>query len=388
MMGDGFTPLAMIERLVGFDTVSARSNLALIEFVRDYLAGHGVASRLVFHPSGEKANLLATLGPRRPGGVVLSGHTDVVPVDGQPWDTDPFAVVARDGRLYGRGTADMKSFIAVALALVPEILARAPRTPIHLALSYDEEVGCLGAPLLLREIAAHLPPPRLAIIGEPTLMQPANRHKGVFAFETTVTGRDGHSSAPHRGVNAVMAAAEIVQFIAATAAEFRDRGPFDDGFDPPYTSFNVGTIAGGTALNIIARSCAFKWEFRPVPGADPAAIGGRLDAFVAAQLLPRLRAVAPEADAVTVPRCAVPGLVPRPDDPAEALARALSGANRAIGVAFGTEAGLFQQAGIPAVVCGPGSIEQAHQPNEFIALDQVDACVAFLRRLMDRAAAG
>ena len=391
-MTDGATggAIEMIQRLVGFDTVSARSNLALIEFVRDYLSGYGIESRLTFDAGGGKANLFATIGgPAEGGGVVLSGHTDVVPVEGQPWESDPFHVVARDGRLYGRGTADMKSFLAVALALVPEVRKRELKVPIHLALSYDEEVGCLGVPALLRDVADALPrPPRLAIIGEPTMMRVANRHKGIHAFETRVTGRDGHSSGTHRGVNAIVHAAEIIGFLDALAAEQRRQGPFEEGFDPPYTTINVGTVEGGTALNIIPRHCAFRWEFRPVPATDPADLLTRVETFVAESVLPRMRAVAAEAEVVTVARCAVPPLLPEADSPAETLARALTGANAAIGAAFVTEAGLFQQAGIPAVVCGPGSIEQAHQPNEYIALDQVAACEAFLRRLIDWAAAG
>ncbi len=391
-MTDGATggAIEMIQRLVGFDTVSARSNLALIEFVRDYLSGYGIESRLTFDAGGGKANLFATIGgPAEGGGVVLSGHTDVVPVEGQPWESDPFHVVARDGRLYGRGTADMKSFLAVALALVPEVRKRELKVPIHLALSYDEEVGCLGVPALLRDVADALPrPPRLAIIGEPTMMRVANRHKGIHAFETRVTGRDGHSSGTHRGVNAIVHAAEIIGFLDALAAEQRRQGPFEEGFDPPYTTINVGTVEGGTALNIIPRHCAFRWEFRPVPATDPADLLARVETFVAESVLPRMRAVAAEAEVVTVARCAVPPLLPEADSPAETLARALTGANAAIGAAFVTEAGLFQQAGIPAVVCGPGSIEQAHQPNEYIALDQVAACEAFLRRLIDWAAAG
>jgi acetylornithine deacetylase len=377
----------MIRRLVAFDTVSARSNLELIHFVRDYLKGLGIDSRLTFDEGRNKANLLAAIGPNVPGGIILSGHTDVVPVAGQPWDSDPFAVEERDGRLYGRGTADMKSFLAVALALAPEFRAARLRVPIYLALSYDEEVGCLGVGGLLADMAAAVPRPAAAIIGEPTRMRLINRHKGFYAFVTTVTGRDGHSSATHRGVNAIAGAAEIVGFLSRLAAEIAQRGPFDDGFDPPYTTISVGMIEGGTAINIIARQCRLEWEFRPIPGFDIQDIRGRFDAFVADDLLPRLRAVAPEAEVVTVLHSGSPALVPEPDSPAEALVRLLTGANTADAVSFGTEGSLFQQAGIPAVICGPGSIEQAHQPNEFIALDQVEACIAFLRKLKDWAAA-
>jgi acetylornithine deacetylase len=375
----------LIRRLVAFDTVSARSNLALIGFVRDYLEAHGIGSRLTFDAAGNKANLLAAIGPSVPGGIVLSGHTDVVPTAGQPWDSDPFTAVERDGRLYGRGTADMKSFLAVALALVPEFLAARLRVPIYLALSYDEEVGCLGVGGLLADMAA-LPRPAAAIIGEPTSMQLINRHKGFYPFATTVTGRDGHSSRTHRGVNAIAYAAEIIAFLSRLADEIARQGPFDDGFDPPYTTINVGTIGGGAAVNIIARRCSFEWELRPTPGFDVDALRRRFDAFVAS-LLPRMRAVASEADVATTLRSASPPLVPDADSPAEALVRRLTGANAAGAVSFGTEASRFQRAGIPAVICGPGSIDQAHQPNEFIAVDQIEACIAFLRKLKDWASA-
>jgi acetylornithine deacetylase len=383
----GQTPLELVRRLVAFDTVSARSNLELIHFVRDFLGGYGIDSRLTHDAANNKANLLATIGPQIPGGIVLSGHTDVVPVAGQPWDSDPFTVVERNGRLYGRGTADMKSFLAIALALVPELLATRLRVPIYLALSYDEEVGCLGVPGLLKDLAAALPRPAVAIIGEPTLMQLINRHKGFYGFTTTLTGRDGHSSGTQRGVNAIAHGAELLGFLSQLAAEFRDRGPYDDSFDPPYTTLNVGMIRGGTALNIIARQCSFDWEFRPTPGFDGPSVRRRFDAFVAEQVLPRMRKVAPESDIVTTLLCGEPALIPEADSPAEALVRLLTGANTAGAVSFGTEASLFQESGIPAVVCGPGSIDQAHQPNEFIALDQIEACVAFLRRLKDWATA-
>src|SRR6185437_9933146 len=233
-----FTPVEMVRRLVAFDTVSARSNLDLIRWVADYLAGHGIAARL----------------------------TDVVPVAGQAWDSDPFTVVERDGKLYGRGTADMKSFLAIALALVPEFKARALRRPIHLALSFDEEVGCNGVGHLIADLPEGRARPRLVVIGEPTLMAVANAHKGSFVFRTTVTGLEAHSSAPQRGVNAIFAASEIIQFIAALASEARAEPLPGSGFVPPYTSFNVGMIEGGTAANIIPRDCAFTWEFRTLPG--------------------------------------------------------------------------------------------------------------------------
>jgi len=378
--------LDLLERLVGFDTVSAKSNLALIEFVRALLAEQGIDSRLTFHPSGEKANLLASVGPRVAGGVVLSGHTDVVPVAGQPWTSDPFRSVRRDGRVYGRGTADMKGFIACALALLPQMRTASLKVPIHLALSFDEELGCLGVPALIDDMAAAVPLPLLAIVGEPTRLKVADRHKGIYGFETVVTGRDGHSSAPHKGVNAVTAAAELVLELDRIAAAFREEGPFDPAFDPPYTTLNVGQIEGGTAVNIIARRCSFRWETRPLPGDDPADILARLDGFARDRLLPRLRCIAPEADVVTRPRVSVAGLKADPDSPAAALMRRLTGANATIGVAFTTEAGLFQRARIPAIVCGPGDIAQAHQPDEFVAVSELEACLDLLGKVIAWAA--
>jgi acetylornithine deacetylase len=378
------SPTEMLRRLVAFDTVSANSNLALIDWVVRYLDGHGIAARLTFDETRSKANLFATIGPQDAGGgVILSGHTDVVPVAGQAWDSDPFALVERDGRLYGRGTADMKSFIAIALALVPEFKARALKRPIHLALSFDEEVGCFGAPRLIEALPQGTGRPGLVIVGEPTNMEVANAHKGCHVFATSVTGLEAHSSAPQRGVNAIVAASEIIQFIAGLAGEARAASRPASGFEPPYTSFNIGTISGGTAMNIIARECEFTWEFRPLPGEDSAAIRARIDAFVASDLLPRLRQIHPGADVTTRALASVPGLAAETGSPAEELARQLTGANQSTVVAYGTEAGLFQGAGIPAVICGPGSMEQGHKPNEFITLAQIEAGTEFQRRLAD-----
>ena len=374
----------MLRRLVGFDTVSANSNLDLIRWVADYLGGHGIDAQLTYDEGRNKANLFATIGPAEAGGgVILSGHTDVVPVAGQPWNSDPFALIERDGRLYGRGTADMKSFIAIALALVPEFKSRPLRRPLHLALSFDEEVGCFGAPRLIEALPQGAGRPSLVIVGEPTAMAVANAHKGCNVFATAVTGLEAHSSAPQRGVNAIVAASEIIQFISGLAGEARAAARPESGFEPPYTSFNIGTIAGGTAMNIIPRNCEFTWEFRPLPGDDAAAIRARIENFIAADLLPRLRQVHPGADVTTRALARVPGLVAEAGSPAEELARRLTGANETTVVAYGTEAGLFQDAGIPAVICGPGSMEQGHQPNEFITLDQIAAGTAFQRRLAD-----
>lgn len=380
-------PREMLARLIAFDTTSAKSNLALIEFVRDYLAGHGVESRLVFDDWQNKANLYASLGPGGGGGVVLSGHTDVVPVTGQPWSADPFTLREANGKLYGRGTCDMKGFIALALSLVPEMQAAQLKRPIHIALSYDEELGCLGAPRMIADIKANLPLPEVAIVGEPTRLKLGNRHKGCYGFDLTVTGRDGHSSATHRGVNAIAYAARAIAYLEDMAERFRHEGPFDNGFDPPYTTFNVGEIDGGTAVNIIARHCKVAWEFRPIPAVDPKTVIAEVEAFLTGNLGPRMRQTASEAGIDMSEACVVPPLVPRPGSPAEALARRLTGANDTVGLAFGTEAGQFQEIGIDAIVCGPGSIEQAHQPDEFIELSQFAEGEAFLRRLIDWAKA-
>ena len=381
-----FSPREMLARLIAFDTTSAASNLALIDFARAYLAEHGIESRLTYDDSRAKANLYASVGPAGPGGVVLSGHTDVVPVAGQPWQSDPFTLTERDGRLYGRGTSDMKSFIALALALVPEMLAAGLKRPLHLALSYDEELGCLGAPRMIADIAANLPEPAIVIVGEPTRLKLGNRHKGCYGFQIDIQGRDGHSSATHRGVNAITHAAAMVDFIESIAERHRREGPFDEGFDPPYTTLNVGEIAGGSAVNIIARHCRLGWEFRPIPAVDPSRVIGEVETYLAEVLRPRLTARAPEAKAEMWADCVVPPLVPRTDSPAADLMRRLTGANETIGLAFATEAGQFQEIGIDAIVCGPGSIEQAHQPDEFIELSQIAEGEAFLRRLIAWAA--
>ena len=385
--GPRIAPRDMLAKLIAFDTTSAKSNLALIDFVRDYLASHGIESRLIFDDQRSKANLYASLGPGGAGGVVLSGHTDVVPVAGQPWSADPFTLRELNGKLYGRGSCDMKGFIALALSLVPEMQAAGLKRPIHIALSYDEELGCLGAPRMIADIKANLPLPDVAIVGEPTRLKLGNKHKGCYGFDLEVTGRDGHSSATHRGVNAIACAARAIAYLDDMAERFRREGPFDPGFDPPYTTFNVGEIGGGTAVNIIARQCKVAWEFRPIPAVDPKTVIGEVERFLNQNLAPRMREKAPEAGVTMREACVVPPLVPRPGSPAEALARHLTGANDTIGLAFGTEAGQFQEIGIDAIVCGPGSIEQAHQPDEFIELSQFAEGEAFLRRLIDWATA-
>ena len=383
MSGQNFSTPEMLAHLVGFDTTSRESNLALIGFVQNYLEGHGVPSTLIHNEAGTKANLYATIGRHNVvGGIVLSGHTDVVPADGQAWAGDPFALREQDGRLYGRGTADMKGFIASALALVPEFVAGLGRTPLHLALSYDEEVGCLGVHSMVRHIAAHLPRPKAVIVGEPTMMRVVNSHKGIRTFTTEVTGLEAHSSTPHLGVNAIDVAVQLINYLHMLRGEMQARGDASGRFDPPYSSIHVGVIEGGTALNIVPRRCRFQWEIRPLPGQEPDEIAARFNAYAMNEVLPPLRAISQQADIRTRQRADVPPLAPQNGSPAEALVTALRGSNAPQDVSYTTEAGIFQEAGIPAVLCGPGSIDQAHKPDEFIALSELAACDAFLRQLL------
>ena len=377
--------LELIERLVAFDTTSRNSNLELIGFVSDLLAEMGIDSELVHDADGGKANLYATLGPGDRPGIALSGHTDVVPVDGQPWSSDPFRVETRDGRLYGRGTSDMKSFIAACLALAPEFLARPIQTPLHLAFSHDEEVGCVGVRSLLARLAEREVRPKGCIVGEPTEMKVIRAHKGKLSFRCHVRGREAHSSLVDQGVNAVEAAAEAIACLKGIARRFRDQGPYDPELSPPYTSVHTGVVQGGTALNIVPLDCWFDFEIRHLPEDDPREVHAELETFVAERLLPEMQAV----DAATGFRfeeiSRIAGLSVDEETEIVQLCKALTGANRTGKVSFGTEAGLFQEmAGIPTVVCGPGSIEQAHKPDEYISLDQVAQCEAFLRRLFER----
>jgi len=378
----------MIERLIAFDTTSRNSNLELMDFVGAYLEDLGVASELVHNDAGTKANLYATLGPTDRPGIALSGHTDVVPVDGQDWDTDPFVVDARDERLYGRGTSDMKSFIGICLALAPEFLARDIATPLHLAFSYDEEVGCLGVRGLIDALAGRPIKPSAVIIGEPTMMNVIRAHKGKLSTRCCVRGHEAHSSLSHIGVNAVEAAAEAVAYLKGMARRHRDEGPFDTELTPPYTTVHTGTIHGGTALNIVPRDCAFEFEFRHLPEDDPHALLEELRRHVSENIEPEMHATEPGTGFTFEPMSHIPGLSTDEDAEVVQLAMALTGRNTTGKVSFGTEAGLFQNGGMPAVVCGPGSIDQAHKPNEFIERDQITQCEAFLRKLFERCWSG
>lgn len=373
--------LDILARLIAFDTTSRNSNLALIEWVEAFLRERGIESRRVANADGSKANLYARIGPDVAGGVVLSGHTDVVPVDGQPWTSDPWVLTARGGKLYGRGTADMKSFLALALAHVDQMLATQLQRPVILAFSYDEEIGCLGAPSMIAELAALAEKPSAVIVGEPTLMKVVSAHKGVRSFLVEVTGREAHSSLPDQGVSAVMEALKLMQLVAEMAEEAR--GVSHAHFNPPGPTLTIGRVEGGTASNILARRCEFIWDLRCPERAQGDAIEARFRA-AAAELDAAIKARAPEAGVTVTRRSNTPGLAIAPDSEAEALARALTGDNETRAVAYAAEAGLFQRAGLAAVICGPGSIEQAHQPDEWIETAQIEEGAVFMRRLIER----
>ena len=386
MTGRRYSSVEMIEILVGFDTTSRESNLELIRFVEDYLGSHRVASTLLFNDDRSKANLVASVGPdTAQGGVVLSGHSDVVPVDGQDWSTDPFRMLERDGKLYGRGTCDMKGFLGIVLALVPEFQACDLRAPVHIVLTYDEETDCSGAARLMQALPDTGLAPRAVIIGEPTEMRIANAHKGQCSLETVVIGREAHSSLPHLGVNAVDIAARLIAYLASMSAEFESL-PFSmDGVVPPVSTINVGTIKGGQQFNIVPAECRFEWEIRAVPGHDPEAIIARFNSH-ADSLLAQMCDACPEAAIRTTVTSSSAPFVPEDDSPAETLVKSLAGTNEAGAIAFGTEAPCYQQAGMSVVVFGPGSIAQAHKPNEYITLEQIKSCEGFMRRLMERLA--
>jgi acetylornithine deacetylase len=384
---DTFTSPDTLARLVAFDTTSAKSNRALIDWVRDYFAGHGVTATLVPNQAGTKANLYATIGPAVEGGIVLSGHTDVVPVDGQPWDTDPWTLTEKDGRLYGRGSCDMKGFVACALAAVPRLKAARLKRPVHFAFSYDEEVGCLGAHSLAERLMGSVKRPRAVIIGEPTMMGTVKGHKGQNSYQVSFTGFEAHSSMTHLGVSAIHFAGALIHFINRLQDEFAARAT-DNGYMPPYGTMNVGTLSGGTAGNILARDCQLAWEYRQVPGDDADEARRRVQAHIDEVLLPAMRRRHEQARIEMTPRFVVPAFKGEAGGEAEQLARAWSGANAATMVAYATEAGIFQGTGVSTIVCGPGDIAQAHQPNEFVLKSQLVACDAFLDRMIEWAERG
>lgn len=380
-MSDLRPQIDWIARLVRHDTTSRNSNLALIEDVETYLAEHDIRGTRVPNEDGRKADLYFTVGPNVEGGVILSGHTDVVPVDGQPWDTDPWTVVEKDGKLYGRGTADMKSFAAIGLSLLPDMLSAGLKRPIHFALSYDEEIGLLGAPSMIEQIRRLLPKPSAVIVGEPTEMQVIDGQKGISVFRTEITGHEAHSSQPHLGTSAIMAAGKLIAKITEMVETRKANAAPDSPFTPPYTTMSVGLIEGGTASNILARQCGFTWDVRSIPGDNVSAIRAEFDAEADA-VLAEMREIAPDCNIQTTTIANGPPLLPEEDNPAAELAHRLTGANGRASVSYAAEAGQFQQAGFSAVICGPGSIDQAHKPNEFIKISEIAKGTEFMRNLI------
>lgn len=373
----------LLDKLISFATVSRDSNLALIEFVRDYLAQFDIESELFYNAERTKANLFATIGPRDRGGIVLSGHTDVVPVDGQPWTVDPFRLTEKDGRLYGRGTADMKGFLASVLAAVPMLIERELRLPVHLAFSYDEEVGCLGVRPMLAQLEKRAHKPVLCLIGEPTSLKPVLGHKGKLAMRCQVKGAPCHSAYAPYGVNAIQYAARLINRLEEIGERLAQPEHHDERFDPPYSTVQTGVIKGGRALNIVPAECEFDFEVRALPGFEASTVARDLQAYAQAELLPKMRAIEPETDVRLEALSAYPGLATSPESEAARLVALLSGSSEFGTVAFGTEGGLFDQAGIPTVVCGPGSMDQGHKPDEYVTLEQLHDCDAMLIRLAD-----
>ncbi|QZY92771.1 acetylornithine deacetylase (plasmid) [Pantoea dispersa] len=371
----------LLEHLVAFDTTSRESNLALIDFCWRYLSGLGVTCELMHNAERSKANLYARLGPAGSGGVMLSGHSDVVPVDGQTWTVPPFALTERDGKLYGRGTADMKGFLACMLAAVPHFLAQPLRQPLHLAISYDEEVGCLGVRSLVKALAQRSDRPAICLIGEPTELRPVLGHKGKLAMRCEVQGAACHSAYAPQGVNAIEYAAKLIQRLTVIGERLAAPERQDARFDPPFSTVQTGVIHGGRALNIVPDACSFDFEVRTLPQEDAQQVAEELVTYAQQTLEPQMRAVQPASAIRFSPLSAYPGLDTAAHSAAAQLIARLSGSDSFGTVAFGTEGGLFAAAGIPCVVCGPGSMEQGHKPDEFITLAQLDACDSLLRRL-------
>ncbi len=377
--------IEIIKKLVSFDTTSRESNLELIAFIQEYLSELGIDSLLVKNESQTKANLYATIGDPSVAGIMLSGHTDVVPVDGQEWDSNPFEVTHKGSRLYGRGTSDMKSFIAIVLAQLPNFQARGLNKPLHLAFSYDEEVGCIGVRHLIEALNKLPIKPAMCIVGEPTSMQVITGHKGKRSYRVHVRGYEAHSSLAPEGVNAIEYASRLIAYLSDLASRIAEEGPYDPLYDVSYTTVHTGTVHGGTQLNIVPKDCVFECEFRYIALQDPQALEDEIRSYARDSLEPLMHAINKDTRVTIDLVNDMPGLEIDVDEEVVTFVKALAGRNDHAKVAFGTEAGLFhQRANIPTVVCGPGSIDQAHKPNEFIEIEQIQACETFLGRLMDR----
>jgi len=373
--------IEILESLVSFDTTSRNSNLPIIDYIADYLVGHGVQSFRVPDETGQKSSLFATIGPDKAGGVGLSAHTDVVPVDGQDWETNPFTLVQKDGKLYGRGACDMKGFLACILAAVPDFKRRNLKVPIHLVLSYDEEVGCTGVRPMIHEFGTRLTKPRMVIVGEPTGMNVVDAQKGPARWHVTVTGKPVHSSMAHLGANAIMAAGELLAELALIEEELK-QAPRNERFEPPYTTLQVTQIDGGAASNIVPERAWFSWEIRGLPGVNADQIEARFRTKADA-ISARMKEAAPEAGVEVVRWNHVPAFTADPDSEVLSLALKLAEQNDTHAAPYATEASLFHAAGMPSVVCGPGDIAQAHTPNEWIDQGELDQCLKFLSRLAD-----
>ena len=386
-MAERLSPFALMEKLISFPTVSRDTNIPLIDWVAGYLDSHGIESHRYVDPEEPKHALFAHVGPWEEGAIVLSGHTDVVPVDGQPWDTDPFSVVEKDGKYYGRGTCDMKGFDALALWALVEGKYMGLKRPLQVALSFDEEIGCTGAPPMIEAMQPVLPKGSAVIVGEPSTMQAVTGHKGGTGFDTHVVGFEVHSSLMHTGVNAIMAGAKLIEWANEMNTQSMAQKPSAIAamFDPPFTTTHVGMIEGGTAHNITAKDCKFAMDFRVVPGEDKDAWGTAYLKKVR-EVEAQMQAVVPETYIEVTPRFDVPGLKPEDNGEAETLVRQITGDNASHKVSYGTEAGQFQEAGYSAVICGPGDIAQAHQPNEFIEISQFNAGHDFMKSLLSRLA--
>jgi acetylornithine deacetylase len=374
-------PQELLAKLVAFDTTSSKSNLKLIDLVEAYLKDQGIASTRIPSPDGNKAALFATIGPDGKNGIGLSGHSDCVPVEGQNWASDPFKLTFRDNKLYGRGSCDMKGFLACVLASVPLFKSSKLKDPIHIIVSYDEEIGCTGVRPLIKMLGNELPKPKAIIVGEPTDMTTIDAHKRIDSYLTVVTGREAHSSMPQLGVNAIAVAAKLVLGLDRLAAELSHVK--DDRFDPPFGTMQVGTIKGGTAGNIVPKNCEFHWQIRSLPGVGPDTVEHAYRSYVDT-LVPAMRQTAPDSGIATALLNSVPAFQAEAHSEAVALSLSLTGANATNAVSYGTEAGLFEAAGCPTAICGPGNIAQAHAADEFVTLAQLDLCMAFLSRLADR----
>ena len=384
------TAVDWTSKLISYDTTSRESNLELIAYVQEFLGSHGIECVLTHDDTGKKANLFATIPSatgETTGGIVLSGHTDVVPVDGQEWASDPFKPEIRDGKLYGRGACDMKGFIGVTLAMVPKILATKLAHPIHLAYSYDEEVGCVGAPSMIEELVERGVNPSGCVVGEPTSMRTIIAHKGINAYRCRVHGRAAHSSLTPKGLNAIEHAARIICAIRDMADRFKANGPYDDAFDVPFTTLQTSMIRGGIAVNTVPDLCEFEFEYRNLPGLPPAEIMEEILDYINNTVVPAMQKENAVGKVDIEKLAMAPGLNAAEDAAITQLVRALTRDNEIRKVAYGTEAGLFQAAGIPSVICGPGNIEQAHRPDEYVALDQLEQCEKFLTALVNSQAA-